>query len=340
LDSGEYEDAALELAVLTDEIEEIDQSELRDSDSGIQRRDNGRPSRSVKDSGIVLPEDRLRDEERWEELIELYLKQLASGPEPAASAQILRRIAAVFLDELDDPEQAFDGLLEAFRLDPGDEAAVAPLEKLAREQGRWAEMVGMADAYVSTEGNAKREVRFCEHLVRWKRAEGATSDVLEPYLVSIRRLDPNHPLAARRIANPIFENQIEALQDAISLSSKEERAPLRMQLAQLYEEKIGDLAEAMRQYESAAFDDPDCFEALLGIERICRVQERFAELEHVLERQGETAITQNAKISALIKLAELHEHHFVRPQQSSSACSNDRARPQSHSTRKSMRSPS
>ena len=55
--------------------------------------------------------------------------------------------------------------------------------------------------------------------------------------------------------------------------------------------------------------------ALQGLERICRLEERFNDLVGVLELQAAAADEDDARVEILIRLADLHERHFVRPTQ-------------------------
>ena len=54
---------------------------------------------------------------RWEPLVELYLSRLETQAEPSAKTQLLRKIARVFEEKLDDKNQALDALVNALALD-------------------------------------------------------------------------------------------------------------------------------------------------------------------------------------------------------------------------------
>ena len=86
-------------------------------------------------------------------------------------------------------------------------------------------------------------------------------------------------------------------------------------LGELNEQRFREYDEATKQFEAALAIDPSSTLALEGLERICRVEERFGDLASVLERQVAIAEGDDARVEILVRLAELHEHHFVRPQQ-------------------------
>ena len=58
-------------------------------------------------------ESRLRVTGRWEETHRALPVQLESTEAPKGKAEIFKRIAEVFHDRLNDPEQAIDALVEA-----------------------------------------------------------------------------------------------------------------------------------------------------------------------------------------------------------------------------------
>jgi golgin subfamily B member 1 len=55
--------------------------------------------------------------ERWEPLIELYLARLDTRKRPREKTDLLRKVAKVFEEKLDDKNQAFDALINALELD-------------------------------------------------------------------------------------------------------------------------------------------------------------------------------------------------------------------------------
>src|SRR5690606_27410392 len=68
--------------------------------------------------------------ERWEPLIELYLNRLETREEVSQKSDLLRRIARIFEDKLEDPNQAFDALVNAFSDDYSDDETSRYLERM------------------------------------------------------------------------------------------------------------------------------------------------------------------------------------------------------------------
>src|SRR5207302_4462690 len=112
-----------------------------------------------------------------------------------------------------------------------------------------------------------------------------------------------------------FDGQrIELERALLSAKSSGERRLLHLALAELTEQRFADLPGATRHYESALVIDPRALDALLGLERLYRTQERFFDLVRVLEKEIEAAPTKDERVAPLLRLAELHERQFVKPQ--------------------------
>ena len=69
--------------------------------------------------------------------VEALLARLDQTPDPSARSRILVEIGITMRDGLDDPEQALEALLEAWRNDPCNEDVLDHLEPLVRAQDKW-----------------------------------------------------------------------------------------------------------------------------------------------------------------------------------------------------------
>jgi tetratricopeptide (TPR) repeat protein len=276
-------------------------------------------------------EARYRDEGNWRDLIALYRRQSTSAEPIAIRAEILRRLGAVMRDQQNDAARALDVLVEALELEPDHLATVAAVERLARAQGgpgKWGTIVQTIESRLDNvrrgENGETRELLLCEHLLRWTKAHLGKKDRAASLIDRIRAIDPTHPAVHRRMASLYREQgawdaQREELDKALlSARTEAEQKQLHVAMGELAEQRFNDLATAMTHFDRALEIDPTSMEALGGVERICRVQERFIDLVLVLERQVEAAKTPDACVAALLRLAEVHERHFLRPQQAAS----------------------
>ncbi|MDB4995692.1 MAG: domain protein putative component of TonB system, partial [Myxococcaceae bacterium] len=72
---------------------------------------------------------------------------------------------------------------------------------------------------------------------------------------------------------------------------------------------------ARAHYQRARLLDPTAYEPLEALERIYRADSKYAELVDVLEAQVNAAPDNKRRIGALLRLAAVHEHQFVKPRQ-------------------------
>ncbi len=269
-------------------------------------------------------ERRFRATGQWTDLVELYLQQIDVARARPEKARLLRNIGAVMRDGLADAAQSLDAFVEALLLEPTDASAVAAVEGLARQQEGWRGLVETVAAQLDSidlEDNGKeRQIALCEHLVRWTRSELGKRDAAQRFIDRIHALDPSHPAIHRRLASVYREHgQWDSQRDALDralLSARQdgERTLLHVALGELEEQRFGDIAAAAKHYEQALALDPRAWGALNGLERILRTEERFVDLVQVLEKQVEAAASDEARVNALLRVAEVHELHFVKPQ--------------------------
>lgn len=262
-------------------------------------------------------ESRLGDAGRWEDLIEFYLGELEEADEPKAKAGLFKRIAEVFHEHLNDHAQAIDAFVEALAIEPFDNEAVDALESIARQNDAFSHLTRAVDESMQACADREKQAKLCEHLVRW-HTEQNTPELAKPYKDRIRQLDPKHPMVQAELAQEYKDQGSyllakEAFQRALDGFRRRERVPLYVALGDLHEFYLSDIAEAQRCYQSALEIAPDALDALGGLERIYRAQEKYRELEDVLEKQTRSEVaTDEDRKQAYLRLATLNEKHFLR----------------------------
>ena len=315
------------LRARTSAADDTNQQDAVQAERSIKRHESG-PRRRLTlstDSVRDAVEQRYREEGQWESLIDMYLHRVEVATHSAEKSELLKRIAEVFARELDEPEQAFHALIEAIDLAPEDEEIASALEDVARKLGDWQGIVDAIRAKLVIEDAPMRELRFSELLVRWHRAELHDPAGAEPFLARIRKLDPSHPLAQRRLASVyrevgVWDAQRDALDRALlSAKTNADRRAIHLALGELYEQRAKDPARAWTHYGAVlATPGPvasaERMTALCGQERICRVSHDLTKLARVIDEQIDAAATDDERVGALVRLAEIHERHFVKPQ--------------------------
>ena len=292
-----------------------------------ERRRTARAARedAAKTSVWDAVEERYKTEGHWNDLVEMYIQRVEGTQDLDVKGSLFLRIGQVLRDELNDPQQALDAFVEALLLDPQSAEALNAVEAAARERGWWGELLATVKRELPNAKTNEHAVALCEHAVRWAEVELATPARSEPFVEQIRKIDPGHPIIHRRLAvmygeKAAWGSQRESLERALARAKgDEDRRTLHLMLGELNEHRFREYAEAAKHYEVVLEIEPQSMKALEGLERICRLQERFGDLVGVLEREIAAAEHDDARVEILVRLADLHERHFVRPLQAAVA---------------------
>jgi tetratricopeptide (TPR) repeat protein len=328
---------------------------------------------------------------RWEQLVELYLNRLDSRESVAERNDLLRRIARVFDEKLNDKNQAFDALLNAFSEDYGDDETARYLELMAQATGRWGELMSTANAWLQEQTEEKKKIQLCLRISKWYGENLGHPEYAQPYYQQIMQLDPNNVQVLRQMAaihrqqgqwqkvgetltraydvavanedrkvvlvelgelleknmgqsdqgisyykralevDPLYLPGLSALEriyeeraqhaDLVQiLSSKvkalgdsDQVAGYKLKIASLYENQLGDFDRAGKVYREVLELDGGNLAALRGLERICERVNDWPDLVGVLERQLEVVETERERVEVLLKLAQIQEEHFLKP---------------------------
>jgi tetratricopeptide (TPR) repeat protein len=259
-------------------------------------------------------EEALQRRGAWDELCELYLARLREARATSERVSLLKRLASVNEHVQEDAFAAFKSLSEAFDLAPEDDELVSALEKVARALGRLSDIAERGRRNLPGTKDVDARLALLGHLVFWHERWLNRPSEVAPFINEIERLDKTHPIALRRAAqNASAQGDVKAQREYLSramarLTRPEQRLAFHLALAGAW----ANTPESQRNYEQALAIDPDNVVALQGLERIGRDADRHQQVRWSLERQVEVVQTDAERVSALLKLAELHERKYLR----------------------------
>lgn len=228
---------------------------------------------------------------RWEPLIELYLNRLESREEVAERSDLLRRIAKVCEVQLEDPNQAFISLLNAFAEDYADDETVRYLERMAQQTGRWGELITEAGGWLQETEDPARKIQLCLRLGKWYGEDLGHPEYAQGYYAQIMQLDPNNVQVLRQMANihrigAQWQKMGEVLTRARDVAvSNEDRKAILCDLGELLDRHMGETDKGITFYKLALEVDPQCMPALSALERIYDERGNHQELVDVLARK-------------------------------------------------------
>ena len=210
----------------------------------------------------------------WRELSRLYDETAGRLEEPELQVQLRLRLARIFLERLDNTEQARRIFHEILEVEPENEEALEALEtiyetledhpelyKIYRRRFDASEYTGEKMAYAF-----KMASELANHLDDLEGAITAITLVLDldpEYAAAYRELDTYYTRAER------WDDLANTLQERIRLAEDDEdRTYLRLRLAEVREEKLSDREGAVDVYKTILEDDPSHEVSVQQLERL------------------------------------------------------------------------
>ncbi len=222
-----------------------------------------------------------------------YIVALEQKLEAAGSIEerkrILREIARVFDELLQDPFEAAQALLRGLELE-ADAETLATLTQLYRRQKQWVDVANTLLRARDLAGSPEhRSAIQVEVSAVYEREMGDDEGAVEGYRVALE-FDPGNREALdalerlyTKLDRPadllaVYERQLELSQDY------RERVKVLFKSASIWEDKYQNLGHADACIEGVLSIDPQNLQAIKSLERLRRSQGRWEELIGVLER--------------------------------------------------------
>ena len=290
----------------------------RRRDSRLAACPRGRPGprRSVSRAR----DDSTRQSSRWEPLIELYLGRLDTREDEHEQTELLRKIAHVFEEKLEDKNQALDALVNALQIDIFDRETAKYLEKTAHETRRWSEVIQTVSGWLKTETEAKRKIRLCLLLAKWYGDDLNRPDYAQPMYAQIVQLDPDNVGALRQMAQLYkkagnFQQYGTTLTRALDVALGDvEQKEILNEIGELLEQQMKDEAQAVSYYKRSLcrWTATSC-PALENLERIYSQRGENRELVDILLRKAPALTNPVEVVTTKIRIGGLYESQVPDP---------------------------
>jgi tetratricopeptide (TPR) repeat protein len=246
-----------------------------------------------------------------------------SLPAEEKSALFLRA-ARWYTDKLQRLDLALSAYQAVVAIDPASDAALDGLAKIYRKAQQWSELGAVLTrrAEASTSPAQARDFRAeaAELLELYLGDPGAARGMVEAILAE----DPGHVGASNQLARLCeragdFAGLVKILERRANAQRGDERLKALCRIAELYELKLGDDAEAERRYQVALDLDPKSLDALRGLDRLYSKAGRFKDLLSNLDLQIEAAATPRQKSALWERIASIYEEEFLDHDKAASA---------------------
>ena len=250
---------------------------------------------------------------RWEALVELYLSRLETRESVQEKNELLRRIARVFEERLDDKNQAFDALVNAFSEDFGDDETARYLERMAQATGRWGELINTANAWLPEQTENKQKIRLCLRLGKWYGEDLGHPEYAQPYYQQIMALDPNNVQVLRQMAaihrmGAHWQKVGETLTLALNVAvANEDRKAILVDMGELLFKNMGQADQGIAYYKRALEVDPLYVPALTALERIYDERQNHSDLVDILHAKVQALSEPDQVATTKLRMAGLYE---------------------------------
>jgi golgin subfamily B member 1 len=250
---------------------------------------------------------------RWEPLLELYLARLETREEASQKTELLRKIARVFEERLDDKGQALDALVNALEMDFHDRETARYLERVAQATGRWNEVIHTVNGWLKRQTEPNEKIRLCLHLAKWYGDDLGHPEYAQPYYAQIIQLDPHNVGAMRQLASLYkkagnWQQMGATLTRALEVATNDiDRKETLNDLGELLDSQMQQTDSAITHFQRALEVDPHFLPALENLERIYSARSQNRELVDILQRKVTALHDVTEAAAARLRIAQLYE---------------------------------
>jgi tetratricopeptide (TPR) repeat protein len=242
---------------------------------------------------LARAEAALRDEERWDRLVELLLRRLDLQEDPREQIAALGEVARLFRDKLDAPERALKAEVVMLRLLPTDDDLWERLRADARAGGAWGALATEARWVAEMSGATPAATRIWREIARVERDElGRPTDALASLAQALLATPGHREARAEQIALlrslGRWSDLVAALKDAAAETDEPDRAIAGLlEAAEVLEGPANDPAGAGAAYEAVLAIAPDREPAVAALEQLYARERRWGDLAGLLERRAD-----------------------------------------------------
>ncbi|RYZ68640.1 MAG: tetratricopeptide repeat protein [Proteobacteria bacterium] len=267
----------------------------------------------LHDQAFLALEDLHTTAGRWEPLVELYLARLETREETAEKTELLRRIARVFEEHLNDKPQAFDALLNAFAEDYHDNDTVKYLERMAQATGKWPELLQNANEWLKVTEETPTKIILMLRLAKWYGEDLGRVDYAQAFFSEIVKLDPNNVPVMRQAASLYRKNQQwqqlwQTLTQALNIAVVDiDRRDVLTDLGDVSLAQLKDVEQARGYYRRALGIDPHHVPAIEALEKIHGDEGDNEQLVQLLQQKVPGLKSQDQIVATKLRAAGLYE---------------------------------
>ncbi|MFO0712453.1 MAG: tetratricopeptide repeat protein [Sandaracinus sp.] len=258
--------------------------------------------------------------QKWNDLLGAANAALQEATEPKIKIAICLACAKWYGAELGRPEYAIPYYQQILGLDPANVPAMRQMADLYRSTQQWQTLKQVLGRLVDITSNPADKAGVYVQMGDLAASHLNTPEQSRSYYQQALDTDPTH-IGALEALERVYRESGEwaSLLDVLrrkadALQTPEDVLRAKLQIAEAYEDRTGDVEEAIATYRQVLATDATNLRALKGLERLYSQKERWPELLQILEQQYECVTTEKERIAILLRVAAMWEEEFVKPE--------------------------
>lgn len=257
--------------------------------------------------------------QRWSDLATTLKREAEQLGEPNARATALYHVARIYAERLGKPEDAISALEGALSHAPEDRMILEELGRQYERAARHLDLAGVLERLTAVvEAPADREALF--HRLGQLAEDKLSNEITaEQWYERALALNPAHGPTLQALAKLYAKHQKWEQLIRVHLGEADHaidtprRAAAHARVAELYEEKLGNVEQAAAHHARALGLVPGYAPSFKGLVRLYAEGRRFRELCELYERTVEEVADAETRIVYLFKIGRIHEDALNHP---------------------------
>lgn len=269
------------------------------------------------DTSLLQDLERLASETgQWADLVERceeVLQQMEDGPE---AVDLHQKVGKWLAEDLGQPDDAVYHLRRALMIESDNIEVISSLEGLYREINAWPELAQILKDRVALTMDPDEQVEIWRRLGElYEMQMGQVDEAIEAYRC-ILDIDPSDILAIECLeriyqAYDRWQSLVEILRRKVEATyDPEQIVNIRYRIAQIYEERLDDIDQAIDSYTQVLEVDQAYSPALAELARLYMSTQNWEQLLSVYEQQLQLTHEPAEQVSIYGRMATLHEDQF------------------------------
>jgi golgin subfamily B member 1 len=257
--------------------------------------------------------------QKWNELLAVANQALQETDDPEAKINICLACGKWYGEALNHPEYAIPYYQQVLALDPANVRAMRQTGDLYRVTQQWQMLAQVLGRLVDMMEDPREKANVFVQMGDLCEEHLGIPDQAPSYYLKALEVDPKNVNALGALERIYRQQQgwkdlLDVLhRKADALEDKERELETRLQIAEVYEDRMQNTERAIDAFSKARELDGRNLRALKGLERLYAQTEQWKDLREVLEAQYDVVASDRERIQILMRVAAMWEEEFLKP---------------------------